>query len=173
MFLVDYFHISASRLIRIEAISATTPETFFPKSEISMIQITDSIYISENDLAFSFSRASGPGGQNVNKVSTKVAVLLDLDACRAFSEDDRRRIRERLPNRVSGEGVLRVESGRHRSQAANREAAVERLVELIRFALARKPRRKKTKLPYAVKERRLDTKKRRSETKSARRRVSY
>lgn len=138
-----------------------------------MIQITDIIHIPESDLTYTFSRSSGPGGQNVNKVSTKVAVLLDLDTCRSLSEDDRRRIRERLPNRVSGEGVLRVESGRHRSQAANREAAVERLVELIRYALARKPRRKKTKLPHAVKERRLDAKKRRSETKSARRRVNY
>jgi ribosome-associated protein len=133
-----------------------------------MLVITPDLVLADGELTFVASRSSGPGGQNVNKVSTKVTVLLDVDASPGLSEDEKRRIRERLATRISAAGILRVSSQRERSQAANREAAVERLAELLRWALAEQAPRRPTRVPRAVRERRLADKKLRSARKRTR-----
>ncbi len=133
-----------------------------------MIEIKKGVQIPENLLTFKFSRSSGPGGQNVNKVSTRVTLLLDITDCPAFTEFQKKRIGASLKTRIGKDGVLRVISQRHRTQAANKEAATTKLVELLTDALETKPHRRKTKTPaYAVR-RRLEEKKRRSMLKKQR-----
>ena len=133
-----------------------------------MIEIKKGVEISEDLFVFKFSRSSGPGGQNVNKVSTRVTLLLDIADCPDFSEVQKKRIRTCLKTRISKDGVLRVISQRHRTQAANKEAAAARLVELLASALETRPHRRKTKTPaYAVR-RRLEEKKRKSQLKQQR-----
>ena len=133
-----------------------------------MIPINDDLSISESDLAFSASRSSGPGGQNVNKVSTRVTLRFDLEASPDLSAEQKQRIRERLPTRVSKQGVLSVSAQRERSQSANREAALQRLVELLRRALEVDPERRPTRAPRGVERRRLEDKRRRSRLKRER-----
>ncbi len=133
-----------------------------------MIEIKKGVEISQDLFVFKFSRSSGPGGQNVNKVSTRVTLLLDIAKCPGFSEVQEKRIRTCLKTRISKDGILRVISQRHRTQAANKEAAVARLVELLGSALETRPHRRKTKTPaYAVR-RRLEEKKRKSQLKQQR-----
>jgi len=136
-----------------------------------MVRITNTLAILEDELAFSASRSSGPGGQNVNKVSTRVTLRFDVARSPSLSDEQRRRIRSRLRTRITKDGVLRVASQRHRTQAANRAAATERLAELLREALRRRPVRRKTRAPRAVNERRLESKKRRGRMKRLRARV--
>jgi ribosome-associated protein len=133
-----------------------------------MIAITAEVAIADEELSFVASRSSGPGGQNVNKVSTKVTVMLDVAASPNLSEAQRERIRERLATRVNSTGVLRVSSQKERSQSANREAAVARLVELLREALAEQAPRRPTRRPRAAKERRVAAKKQRGLLKRVR-----
>ena len=133
-----------------------------------MIEITERIAISEDELVFTFSRSSGPGGQNVNKVNTRATVLFDVLNCDSFTDEQKIQILRRLATRASKAGVIRVVSQRYRSQKANREVATDRLIELLRGALERKSLRKKTKVPYTVKQRRLEEKKRRSILKQQR-----
>lgn len=127
-----------------------------------MIEIQDDIFICEDSLVFKFSRSGGPGGQNVNKVNTRVTVFFDVANCDIFSDGEKRRILKRLATRANKNGVVRVVSQRHRTQKANRRAAVERLGELLRGALAKKAVRKKTAVPERAKQKRLEQKKRRS-----------
>ncbi len=134
-----------------------------------MIRITDRTAVDEQSISFRFSRSAGPGGQNVNKVNTRVTLLFDVAKCEGLSDEQRRRILSRLSGRVSKEGLLRVVSQRHRTQKANRQAALERLVELLRGALSRRRVRKKTSVPRAERERRLAEKKKRSLLKKQRR----
>ncbi|MCH7557475.1 MAG: aminoacyl-tRNA hydrolase [Planctomycetes bacterium] len=127
-----------------------------------MIEITDNISIREDELIFKASRSSGPGGQNVNKVNTRITLLLDVANCESFSDVQKRRILSRLATRADKNGLVRVASQRFRTQKANRRAAVERLQQLLAEALKTRPMRKKTKIPYAAKQRRLEEKRRRS-----------
>jgi len=127
-----------------------------------MIEIQDDIFICEDSLVFKFSRSGGPGGHNVNKVSTRVTVFYDVANCDIFSDSEKRRILKRLATRANKNGVVRVVSQRHRTQKANRQAAVERLGELLREALKKKAVRKKTAVPERAKQKRLEEKKRRS-----------
>jgi ribosome-associated protein len=120
------------------------------------------IEIPEQELVFKTSRSSGPGGQNVNKVSTRVTVLFDVANTACLSDSQKKRILRQLATRASKGGVIRVVSQRYRTQKANRRAAVERLQQLLRKALTIKPVRKKTRVPVWAKERRLEEKKRRS-----------
>lgn len=134
----------------------------------AMIEITHDISINEDELVFKASRSSGPGGQNVNKLNTRVTVLFDVAHCQSLSDLQKNRILSRLTSRADKNGVLRVVSQKFRTQKANREAAVERLRELLNDALKTRPARKKAGIQYAAKQRRLEEKKRRSLLKKQR-----
>jgi ribosome-associated protein len=133
-----------------------------------MIVITDDIFICEDELIFKASRSGGPGGQNVNKVNTRITLLFDVANCESFSDVQKRRILSRLSTRADKNGLIRVASQRFRTQKANRRAAVERLQQLLAEALKTRPVRKKTRIPYAAKKRRLEEKRRRSLLKQQR-----
>ena len=133
-----------------------------------MIEITKNISIRDDELFFKASRSAGPGGQNVNKVNTRITLLFDVANCESFSDVQKRRILSRLATRADKNGILRVVSQRFRTQSANRRAAVERLQQLLVQALKTRPVRKKTRIPYAAKQRRLEEKKRRSLLKQQR-----
>ena len=133
-----------------------------------MIRITDSLSIPETEITFTASRSGGPGGQNVNKVSSRVTLLFDVAASRSLSEEQRRRILTRLATRINQDGVLRIVSQRTRSQDLNRADALERFSDLLRRALTMARRRVKTAVPAAVRERRLEEKKKRTRIKQSR-----
>ena len=135
-----------------------------------MIEITPSLRIPERELTFTTSRSSGPGGQNVNKVESRVTLWFDLESSAALSDEQRERIRAKLPGRINADGVLRVSSQRHRTQAANRRAATERFAELLRTALERKRKRIPTRKSRAADTKRLEEKRRRKQRKEGRRR---
>ena len=124
--------------------------------------------IPTSELDFTTSRSSGPGGQNVNKVETRVTLIFDLDTTDRLTEEQQRLVREHLATRITKAGLLRVTAQKERSQAANREIATERFVDLLEQALNPDPRRKPTKIPRRSKRKRLQAKKRRSEKKRLR-----
>jgi ribosome-associated protein len=133
-----------------------------------MIEIANGIHIPEDALVFKVSRSSGPGGQNVNKLSTRVTVLLDVGRCVSLSDAQKRRILTRLANRADKDGVIRVVCQKHRTQRANRRGAVERLQQLLAEALKTRPVRVETEVPYAARQRRLDQKRQRGLLKQQR-----
>ncbi|HEY5140944.1 MAG TPA: alternative ribosome rescue aminoacyl-tRNA hydrolase ArfB [Methylococcales bacterium] len=130
-----------------------------------MIEIKNGIVIDEQELSFITARSSGPGGQNVNKLSTKVTVNFDVLSSPNLDEQQREKILTRLANRISKEGILSVVCQESRSQLDNKQEAVKRLVELLRNALTEKTRRIKTKAPKSAAHKRLDKKKRHGEIK--------
>ena len=133
-----------------------------------MIRITDRISIDEQELEERFVRASGPGGQNVNKLSTAVQLRFDARRSPSLPGDVRARLERLAGKRLTREGVIVIIAQRHRTQERNRQDALDRLVELIqRAAVAPIPRRK-TKPTRGSRERRLETKKRRSSIKGLR-----
>jgi ribosome-associated protein len=138
-----------------------------------MLEVADKTFIPEAELTFKTSRSGGPGGQNVNKLNTRVTVLLDVAGSPSLSDEQKRRIGRTLAHRIDKEGVLRVVSQQYRSQEANRQAALERLQQLLREALRPVPVRRKTKVPAAARERRLREKKQRSRLKQQRGRENW
>jgi ribosome-associated protein len=134
--------------------------------------VTPSVAIPDEAIDERFVRASGPGGQNVNKVATAVQLRFDLARSTVLDEGTKARLRSLAAGRVTDEGVLVIDARAHRTQSQNREDARQRLVELVRQALVRPKRRRRTKPGRAAVQRRIDIKKRRSETKRARSRRS-
>src|SRR5262245_53878808 len=134
-----------------------------------MLRITDRISIDDSELEESFIRASGPGGQNVNKVSSAVQLRFDVRHSPSLPNDVRARLERLAGRRLTNEGVLVITAHRHRTQERNREDARERLIELIREAAIPPVPRRPTKPTRASRERRIQTKKRRSTIKSLRR----
>ncbi len=125
--------------------------------------------ISRDRLWFTYARSPGPGGQNVNKVNTRATLLFDVQGATVLSAREKDRIRAKLGTRITKEGLMRVVSFRHRSQSANRRAAVRRFYELIAWALHQKKIRKPTMLPARVRRRRLQEKRERGQQKRLRR----
>ena len=136
-----------------------------------MIQINRSTEISEDELTYDFSRSSGPGGQNVNKVNTRVTLYFDVKNSPSLTGFKKKTITTKLRTRINKEGVLRVISQKHRTQAANKKTATERFAELLKDALTFKPPRRKTKPSRGSIKRRLENKKQRSQTKQLRKPV--
>jgi ribosome-associated protein len=133
-----------------------------------MIKITDHISIPEDELSFTASLSGGPGGQNVNKVSSRVTLWFDVVNSPNLSPEQKELVVGRLKTRVSKDGILRVISQQTRSQVENKELAIERFAELLRDAVKQVPIRKKTRVSKGAKLRRLAEKKQRSIQKQER-----
>ena len=132
-----------------------------------MLQITPSLQIDERELQIDFTRASGPGGQNVNKVATAVQLRFDVSTS-SLPKEVQKRLIHLAGNRITSEGILLIEAKRYRTQEQNREDAIQRFIELVRKALIEPKARKQTKPSRASQEERLKEKKRRAEIKKIR-----
>jgi ribosome-associated protein len=133
-----------------------------------LLDVGQGVLIPEEELGFTTSRSGGPGGQNVNKVNTRITLLFDLTHSPSLSAEQRELIRRRLAGRVNRAGILRVVSQRHRTQLANRDAAVKRFAELMGEALVEDPERVPVPIPEEAKARRLEQKRHRSMVKRGR-----
>jgi len=132
------------------------------------IVINASTLIPDAEIQFSAARSAGPGGQNVNKVNSRVILEFDLHLSSALTSYQKRRIAGSLGHRINKQGILRMQAQRHRSQAANRAELVERFVELLQKALQPMKRRVPTRVPTRAREKRLEIKKQRTQTKRIR-----
>ena len=134
-----------------------------------MIQITPAIAIDERKIQEDFIRASGPGGQNINKVATAVQLRFDVAHSSSLPDDVRQRLVHLAGRRMTDEGVLIIEARRFRTQVRNRQDAFDRLISLIHKATMQPKVRRKTRPPAKSREQRLEIKRRRSQLKEQRR----
>ena len=134
-----------------------------------MIRVTAHIDIDEREIDEQFVRASGPGGQNVNKLSTAVQLRFDVRHSPSLSDDVRARMERLSGSRLTRDGVLVIIAQRHRTQARNRQDALDRLIDLIRRAAVAPIKRRPTRPTKASRERRIEGKKRRAGIKHLRR----
>jgi ribosome-associated protein len=137
------------------------------------LEVTPDVVIPDSELSFAFVRASGPGGQNVNKVSSAVQLRFDLAGSTVLSAPVKSRLRALAGRRVTDDGALLIIARNQRSQDHNRREALERLADLVQRALVVPKTRKATKPTRASKERRLEGKTRKQQTKKARGRVRW
>lgn len=138
-----------------------------------MIRINDNLSIPENEISFVASRSGGPGGQNVNKVSSRITLSFDVRLSTALSDEQKTAVLRSLGKRVNKEGMLQIVSQRTRSQDMNRTDALERFGDLLRRALTPKRPRIKTRVPAGAKQVRLDRKKKRTAVKQARSKTGW
>lgn len=132
------------------------------------LMIAPDLSVPRGELRFAFARSGGKGGQNVNKVETKVELLFDVARSPVFNDEQRRAILTHLRSRVDADGVLHIVAQKSRSQWKNRKDAIQKFVLLMRHALRPRKERVHTGVPVAAKQKRLDEKKRRSEVKRMR-----
>jgi ribosome-associated protein len=137
------------------------------------LMLGDSRSIPRAELTYRASRAGGAGGQHVNTSSTRIELLWNVRTTVALDDETRTRVLEKLASRIDGEGCIRIVSSARRSQLQNREAAEQRLIELVRQALVIQKRRRPTKPSRGAKEARLSEKKKRGDTKRQRRPDSF
>ena len=137
-----------------------------------MIHINEEISIAEREVTFIAIRSSGPGGQHANKVSTAIELRFDITHS-SLPEDIKGRLLVMNDKRITGEGILILHCDTHRSQIKNKHEAIRRLKEIILKAAKPKKERKKTKPTQAAKTKRLESKKRRSEVKARRKKISF
>jgi len=133
-----------------------------------MIEITKNIVIPDSELMFTFSRSSGPGGQNVNKVSSRVTLRFDVANSPSLTDHQKKRIMSKLKTRINKQDILRIVCQKYRTQNANRLEVVKRFKILMQNALKQAKARKKTSIPKAVTEHRIEDKKRKSRLKKER-----
>lgn len=138
------------------------------ESETGGIPITDWLSIPEDELKYTATRSSGPGGQKVNKVSTRITLWFDVLKSPSLSEELKQQILTGLPTRINKTGVLWINAQQTRSQSGNRELAKCRFIELLQQVLRKPPSRKKTRVPKRVHEQRIAEKKMRGKLKAGR-----
>ena len=137
-----------------------------------MIEISSAVALSEDEIQIDFIRASGPGGQNVNKVSSAAQLRFDILSSPALEPEVKGRLRRIAGSRVTGDGILVIEARRYRTQEQNRLDAIQRLVTLVQKALEKPKPRHKTRPTLASRQKRLQAKRQRGETKRLRGRPS-
>ena len=136
-----------------------------------MIKVTNDLVIPEDEIQINFIRSSGPGGQNVNKVSSAVQLRFNVIESPTLPADIQERLVNLAGNRITDEGILIIEARQYRTQEQNRKAALEKLVKLIQEAAKEPSVRRETKPPLRAKERRLENKRQRSEIKRLRKNI--
>jgi ribosome-associated protein len=138
-----------------------------------MIQINRTLSLPAEEISFTFSRAGGPGGQHVNKVSTRATLWFNVEESPSLTQLQKEKIRSRLASRINRKGELQVVAADHRTQKANREEALQRFISLMSGAFRERKARRKGTIPARARERRLQAKKRRSQLKAARSRRNF